>query len=100
MVAVAVVKSPKIQESEIETISKSRNVAEEVLRQVAAAKEWTKSYTIKVNLTSNPKTPIALAMKFLPHLRESDLRKLSKSKDVSGVLAQQARRLAEAKSGS
>ena len=99
MVAVAVVKSPKIQESEIETISKSRNVAEEVLRQVASTKEWTKSYVIKFNLSSNPKTPIALAMKFLPHLREFDLRKLAKSKDVSAVLAQQARRMAEAKSG-
>ena len=99
MVAVAVVKSPKIQESEIETISKSRNVAEEVLRQVASTKEWTKSYVIKFNLSSNPNTPIALAMKFLPHLREFDLRKLAKSKDVSAVLAQQARRMAEAKSG-
>ncbi len=99
MVAIAVVKSPKIQESEVESIAKSRNVAEEVLRQVASTKEWTKSYTIKLNLAANPKTPIPIAMKFLSHLRELDLRKLAKSKDVSSVLAQQARRMAEARSG-
>ncbi len=38
MVAVAVVKSPKIQESEVETISKSRQVNEDVLRHIAATK--------------------------------------------------------------
>jgi hypothetical protein len=37
-------------------------------------------------------------MKLLPHLREYDLRKLAKSKDVSSGIATHARRLAEAKS--
>jgi hypothetical protein len=97
MVAVAVVKSPKIQESEIESISKSRQISEEVLRQIAATKEWTKSYSIKLNLVSNSKTPIPIAMKFLTHIREPDLRKLAKSKNVSGAVASQARRLLETK---
>ena len=100
MIAVAVVKSPKIQESEIEAISKSKHVCEDVLRHIASSKEWSKSYTIKLNLTSNSKTPLPLAMKFLPHLRELDLRRLAKSKNVSSVLATQARRLADAKGGS
>lgn len=99
LIAVAVVKSPKIQESEIEAISKSKHVCEDVLRQIASTKEWVKSYTIKLNLTSNSKTPLPIAMKFLPHLRELDLRRLAKSKNVSSVLATQARRLAEAKGG-
>jgi hypothetical protein len=99
LVAVAVVKSPKIQESEIEAISKSKHVCEEVLRQIASSKEWIKSYSIKVNLTSNSKTPLPIAMKFLPHLREPDLRRLAKSKNVSSVLSTQARRFAETKSG-
>jgi hypothetical protein len=100
MIAVAVVKSPKIQESEIEAISKSKHVSEDVLRHIASSKEWSKSYTIKLNLTSNSKTPLPIAMKFLPHLRELDLRRLAKSKNVSSVLATQARRLADAKGGS
>lgn len=99
LVAVAVVKSPKIQESEIESISKSKHVCEDVLRQIASTKEWAKSYTIKLNLASNSKTPLPIAMKFLPHFRELDLRRLAKSKNVSSVLATQARRMAEAKGG-
>jgi hypothetical protein len=99
MVAVSVVKSPKILDSEIEAIAKSRAVHEDVLRQIAGAKEWMKSYSVKLNLCSNSKTPVPIAMKLLPHLREYDLRKLAKSKDVSSGIATQARRLAEAKSG-
>jgi len=98
MVAVAVIKSPKIQESEVEAISKSKSVCDEVLRHIASSKEWTKSYVIKLNLASNSKTPIPLAMKFLTHLRELDLRKIAKSKDVSAGISTQARRLAEMKS--
>ena len=100
MVAVAVVKSPKIQESEIEAISKSRSVAEDVLRQIAASNDWMRSYAIKLNLASNPKTPIPIAVKILSHLRGLDLRKLAKSKNVSAAIANQARRLAETKGDS
>lgn len=100
MVSVAVVKSPKIQESEIEAISKSRNVADEVLRQIASSNDWMKSYSIKLNLAGNPKTPIPIAMKILSQLRGPDLRKLAKSKNVSASLANQARRLAETKGDS
>lgn len=100
MVALAVIKSPKIREDEIEAVSKSRQVCEDVLRQIASTKEWTKSYSIKFNLAGNSKTPVPIAMKFLPHLREPDLRKLAKSKNVPAAIAGQARRLAESKSSS
>jgi hypothetical protein len=100
MVAMAVVKSPKIREDEIEAISKSRQVCEDVLRHIANTKEWVKSYSVKLNLVANSKTPVPIAMKLLPHLREPDLRKLAKSKNVPAAVASQARRLAEAKTQS
>ncbi len=99
MVAIAAVRSPKIQESEIDAISKSKHVCDDVLRHIASTKEWSKLYHIKLNLANNSKTPIPLVMQFLPHLRELDLRKLAKSKNVSQVVATQARRIAETKSG-
>jgi hypothetical protein len=98
LVSVAVVKSPKIREDEIEAISKSRQVCEDVLRQIASTKEWSKSYQIKLNLANNSKTPLPISMKFLSHFREPDLRKLAKSKNIPQALATQARRLAEVKS--
>jgi hypothetical protein len=39
-------------------------------------------------------------MKLLPHLREQDLWKLAKNKNIPAALATQARRLAEAKASS
>jgi Domain of unknown function (DUF4388) len=100
MVALAAVRSPKIQESEIDAISKSKHVCEEVLRQIASTKEWSKLYHIKFNLASNSKTPVPIVLQFLPHLREPDLRKLAKSKNISQVVATQARRIADTKGGS
>jgi hypothetical protein len=97
LIAVAAVKSPKIQETEIESITKSRAVCEDVLRQIASTKEWMKSYTVKLNLAGNSKTPVPIALNMLNHLRETDLRRIAKSKDVSSVVASQARRLAEVK---
>ena len=95
MVAVSVVKPPKIQEQEIEAIAKSRGVCDEVLRTISQSKEWMQSYTVKVNLVNNSKTPLPIAMKFIPHLLEADLRKLAKSKNVASAVATQARRLVE-----
>ncbi|GEM_PF-382199 len=97
MVAVAAVKSPKIQLPEIETIAKSRHVCDDVLRQIAITKQWMKSYNVKVNLVNNSKTPLPASMKILPHLREMDLRKLAKSRNVPSALRTQARRFAETK---
>ena len=85
-------------DSEVEAISKSRHVAEDVLRHIAGTKEWIRSSSIKMNLVANAKTPIPIAMKILSQIREPDLRRLAKNKNVSQVIAQQARRLAEAKS--
>jgi len=98
IIAVSVVKSPKIMDAEIETISKSRHVCEDVLRHIAGTKEWMRSYTIKLNLVANAKTPVPIAMKLLGQIREPDLRKLAKNKNVSQTIATHARRLAEAKS--
>ncbi|MEW6529639.1 MAG: DUF4388 domain-containing protein [Thermodesulfobacteriota bacterium] len=99
LVALASVKSPKIQESEIETLSKSRSVCDDVLRYIAETKEWVSSYTVKMNLCSNSKTPVPIALKLLNQLRELELRKLAKSKNVSAVVSTQARRLVETRSG-
>ncbi len=98
IVALSVIKSPKIIDAEVESISKSRHVCEDVLRHIAGTKEWIRSYSIKMNLVTNAKTPIPIAMKILGQIREPDLRKLAKNKNVSQVIATHARRLAEAKS--
>lgn len=95
LVASAVVRSPLIQEQEIQLISRNRNLPEEVLRVIGSSPEWLKSYSIKRNLVENPKTPTGLATKLIPHMREADLRGLAKSKNVTGPVKDAARRQLE-----
>ncbi len=92
VVASSTVRSPLMQENEVVLISRNRNVDEEVLRVIGQTPEWTKSYAVKRNLVENPKTPVMLSTRLIPHLRENDLRNLAKSKNVTGPVKDAARR--------
>ena len=91
LVATAAVKSPLMRENEAAQISASRAVSDDVLRQIALNREFTRSYQVRLNLVMNPRTPLTFATRFVPHLRDSDLRILSKSKNVSAAIGQLVR---------
>ena len=97
IVATAAIRSPKITGNEVESLSRSRNLSEEVLRIIAANRDWTKSYRVKLGLATNPKVRIPTAMKFLNYLQERDLKGIMKSKDVATPIAAHARRLLQKK---
>jgi hypothetical protein len=91
LVATAAVKSPLMRENEAAQISASRAVSDDVLRQIALTREFTRSYQVRLNLVMNPRTPLTFATRFVPHLRDSDLRILSKSKNISQSIGQLVR---------
>ena len=91
LVAAAAVRSPKIQENEITLISQSRNVSDEVLRIISTNKTWVQNHQIKLNLVYNPRTPFVFSAKLIAFLRESELKQVAKSKNVSAAIAQAAR---------
>jgi len=93
LVCSAVMKSPRITDSEVEALSKSHSVSEEVIRLIAHGKEWTKSYPIKVNLVNNSKTPLGEALRFMNHLHDKDLASVAKSKNVTQPIQTAARKL-------
>jgi hypothetical protein len=97
LVATAAIRSPKMTENEVESFSKARNVSDEVLRIIASNPEWTKNYKVKVGLSTNPKCPLPMAVKFLNFLQERDLRVIMKSKDVPSGVSTHARRLLQKK---
>jgi hypothetical protein len=97
IVASAAIRSPKITGNEVETFSRSRNLSDEVLRIIAANRQWTRSYRVKLGLATNPKVRIPTAMKFLNFLQEKDLRGIMKSKEVATPVAAHARRLLQRK---
>lgn len=86
LVAAAAAKSPLLKEPEAVQISASRVVSEDVLRIIALNKDFVRSYQIKLNLVSNPRTPFTFSSRLVPMLRESELKMLSKSKNVSGAI--------------
>jgi hypothetical protein len=92
VVASAAVRSPLLQEPEAVLIARNRNVSDEVLRVIGSSPEWMKSYSVKKNLVENPKTPPNIATKLVQHLRENDLRQISRSKNVTGAVQEAARR--------
>ncbi|MBK7581821.1 MAG: hypothetical protein IPI67_16635 [Myxococcales bacterium] len=99
LVSVAAVKSPAMRESEAVLISASRNVGEEVLREIAKNREFTRNYQVKLNLTRNPRCPFSFSARIIPLLRDNDLRDLAKSKNIPGAVQQAARQQIERKKG-
>jgi hypothetical protein len=92
VVSAAAARSPLMQENEVVQIARNRGVNEDVLRIIASTPEWMKSYQVKKNLVENAKTPIAIASRLVVQLREADLRKLARSKNVSSAVQMAARR--------
>jgi hypothetical protein len=86
LVAVAALKAPGMSDSEVVRIAGMRNVSEDVLREIANSREWTRVYQVKFNLVANPRTPFGHSSKFILHLRDNDLKTVSKSKDVPGAV--------------
>jgi hypothetical protein len=92
IVAVAVLSSPKISETEVESIARMSNVSDEILRIIANTRAWVKNYQVVFALTKNPKTPIAVSMNMLSRLTERDLRVLSTDRNIPDVLRITARK--------
>ena len=90
-IARAAIKSPLIQENEIVRIAASRNVTDEVLSIIARNRDFTRSYQVKLNLVTNPRTPFTFVAKLIAHLFDHDLKKLGGSKNVTGQVSQAAR---------
>jgi hypothetical protein len=88
LVQAAAAKSPAMSENEACRMTASRAISDEVLRIIAMNRDLVRSYQVKLNLVTNPHTPFTFATRLVPHLRESDLRSISKSKNVSGAVAQ------------
>jgi hypothetical protein len=88
-----VLQNPRLGEDEILMLAKNRSTDDELLRLIAASREWTRNYQIRFALVTNPKTPIALALRFVGALADRDVRGLAKSKNVPTAVANAAKRI-------
>ena len=86
LVSVAVLSSPKINESEVENFAKMANVSDEVLRIIGNTRAWVKSYGITSALARNPKTPVAIALSLVQRLNERDLKMIATDRNAQEPL--------------
>jgi hypothetical protein len=99
VVAGSAIRNPKIKENDIVKISRSKTMHEDVIRYICNNGDWTKSYSVKFNLVQNPKTPPSLISRWLPLMRQTDLRSLAKSKQVPSAVSIMAKRLLSTRDG-
>jgi hypothetical protein len=93
IVATAAIRSPKLTENEVVQFARTRNLCDEVIRVIASNRDFTRHYSVKLGLATNPKTPQPTAMKLLHYLQDKDLRGIMKSKDVPSAISHHARRI-------
>ncbi len=96
-VVLTVLENPKITEQEIELIAKQKTSSDELIRAVAKKKEWLRTYSIVYALVTNPKTPIAIALKFIHNLKLRDLLMLERDKNIPGAIREMAKKIAAAR---
>ena len=92
-VARAVLRSPKLKENEVETISAMRNVAEYILREIGNNRDWLKNTIIVNNLVKNPKTPSVIAQRLMPRLRTQELAIMARDRSLPDATRNNAKRL-------
>ena len=90
LVAYAAISSPRTSEAEAARVAHSKEVGEDILRYIGNKKDWIRNYEVKKALITNPKTPLGIALRFLSHMRENDLKNLSRSRNVPAPLKQAA----------
>jgi hypothetical protein len=85
-IALNVLRNAKVNENEVLQYAKRRDLSQDIILAIAQDQKWKKNYLIKLALVSNPKTPLFVALNFLSHLHEKDLKLLSRDQNVSSVL--------------
>lgn len=92
MISSFVLKNPRLNQREIEDYAKNAYLGDHILRAIADNSAWMRTYSVRVNLVSNPKTPGDISLKWLRHLNLPELRRLAKSKSVPQIVSVNARK--------
>jgi len=74
----------------VDAIARMRNVSEEVLRRLAANRDWVKAYSVVQGIATNPKTPLGISLKLVSRLNTRDLKTLQNDKNVPEALRRAA----------
>jgi hypothetical protein len=98
LVCSAVIRNPRMSESEAEQIAGMRNVDDEVLRLISTRRDWMSKYHVVIALARNPKVPVGVVVPLINRLTLRDLKGLKDDKGVSDVVRQLSRKLFQQRS--
>ena len=91
MVALEVVSSPRITDSEIIYISQLKDVSEKVLRSIANSRRYRSNKLVVLNLLHNPKTPVSVSLNLgISGLSDRELSGLAKDRNIPGAVSRAA----------
>jgi len=93
LVCGAVLKNPRITDGEVLAVARNRSAGDELIRLILLNNEWIKVPEIRKALVVHPRTPLPKALRFLNAFSEKELKQLAKSRNVSQVIANSARRM-------
>jgi hypothetical protein len=96
-VALAVIKGGRMSENEALSFAGNRSLASDVLREIAANREWMRLYPLKVALANNPKCPPSIAVGIVNVMSVKDLSSLARNKNVSSVVFTLAHKMLKTK---
>jgi hypothetical protein len=96
-VSLTVLDNPKITETEVELIARSRSISDEALRKITKKREWLKNYGVMLALITNPKTPPGISIPLISGLRIRDLSLLEKDRNVAEGIRSTAKKLLKAR---
>lgn len=78
----AVLQSPKLTDSEVESFASMKNIADEALRIMGTGRQFLKNYGVVRNLVNNPRTPLDVALTLMNRITEHDLKYLAKNRNI------------------
>ncbi|HEX3586976.1 MAG TPA: hypothetical protein VH024_13335 [Candidatus Angelobacter sp.] len=89
----AVLSSPKLTDAEAESFAGSKNLQENVFREIARQRRFLKLYPVVRNLVNNPRCPLDISLTLVKTLQVYDLKSLRHNKNVPDTIRKVAAKL-------
>jgi hypothetical protein len=99
LVHMAAIESPRIKQPDVVRMASRKSLPDGVIGYIANNREWTQNYQVVKNLVFNPKTPVSDSMELIKRLRNNELKRLERSKDVPHQVSRAAGRLYKKRTG-
>ena len=89
----AVLASPRLTDAEVETFASTKNLQENVFREIARNRRFVRNYPVVRNLVNNPRCPLDLGLTLIKNLLVPDLYQLQFNKNVPDTIRKVAFKL-------